>query len=250
MRLRRAMLPPVPTRPRLVRLLRLRTPGPTTPGVTTRTPIQKATPTTIPTATPTHMPPTMTTIRFTTTGTTHIPIPFTCSPINPAFSSGSPAEVIGSVDTVGSTEVAGPGDSGGTLSAVSDLARPGGSAASEGVVEGPSSFALEGRGVQPSAAAASALALRRAPSVIADSDLQASHVAVSPTDSGDLGEAPVSQVALPPAAASEAVRAWPVDRPEDAEGARARRPRASRSFGESSARRRETSLPGLDIRSC
>jgi hypothetical protein len=147
-------------------------------------------------------------------------------------------ETIGSADIVGSTQVAGSGDIAEALSVMTGLAILGGGAVSADVEEAPSSSALEDQGVQPSRAAASALAprdLADALSVIADSDLQAPHAAVSLMGSGDLGEASAVlvdsvirgfQEALTPAAASVAARsgfpeedAWPLDRPEGAEGA-------------------------------
>jgi hypothetical protein len=127
-------------------------------------------------------------------------------------------ETTGSAAIVDSTEVAGSGDIAEALSVIAGFAILGGSAVSTGVEQGPSSSALEDQGVQPSRAAASALApkdLADALSVIADSDLQAPHAAVSLIGSGDLGEASavlmdsvirVFQVALTPAAASAAAR--------------------------------------------
>jgi len=137
----------------------------------------------------------------------------------------------GSADIVGSTEVAGSGDVVELSSVMAGLAILGGSVVSTDVEEARSSLALEGQSVRPSRAAASALApkdLTRALSVLADSDLQAPHAAVSLMGSGDLGEASVVmadsvirvfQVVLIPAAVSAAAHAWPLDRPEDAEGA-------------------------------
>jgi hypothetical protein len=225
------MLPTAPTRTRLIRAPRIRTPRATmtTTGAATRT----ATPTCIPPATTT----TTTTTRHTATGTTLTP--FISSSTIAAFSVDSTVETIDSADIVGSTEVAGSGDIAEALSVMAGLAILGGSAVSADVEEAPSSLVLEGPGVRSLRAAVSALAsndLADALSVTADSDLQAPQAAVSLMGSGDLGEASavlvdsvirVFQMALTPAVASAAALsgfpeeddAWPLDRLEGAEGA-------------------------------
>jgi hypothetical protein len=88
---------------------------------------------------------------------------------------------IGSTDIADSTEVAGFQDIAEALSVMAGFAILGESAVSADVEEAPSSLALDDQEIQPSRAAAPALApgdLTEALSVIADSDLQAPRAGV------------------------------------------------------------------------
>jgi hypothetical protein len=200
MRARRRIWRPAPTRKPPIRAPRIRTSrATTTAGAATRTDMQAATRTAPTTLMPT--PPTST--RLTATGPTLTP--FISSSIVTAFPTDSMAVNLGSADIVGSTDVEGSGGIAESLSVEAGLAILGGSAVSADVEEASASLALKDQGV----------------------DLQAPHAAVPLVCSGDPREVSavivdsvirVFLVALTPAAVSAAAHAWPLDRPEDAEG--------------------------------